>query len=402
MPDSDGDGIPDDLDDDDDNDGIPDAEDEDHPDYVSKEEVVSVEEVAVSEEQAPATDEQVSEDVVVESVEEPVAVEEPAVDEEASVAESVEEVPESVEEVVSEEVVAASVEAAVSDEMSAQVVPEVVVETVSEEKVLPVDASEKDTDGDGIPDHLDSDDDNDGIPDHLDTDDDGDGIPDHLDDDHESKQKEAVAQEHPEDDLLIVSLFPIFCLLSHFCEHSPQIFVQEYEVPKNLRNRDHIADLLHLDAASADMELVINNKAEIMLKELKKIYEGAIKPLEGLYKYRDLSNRHFGDPEIFSKPLVLFMGPWSGGKSTLINYLTGNEYTEFSLRTGAEPSPAYFNILMYGEKPEVLDGTQLAADWTFSGLQKFGQGLEDRLRGLKLPNKLLERVSEAVRLIQWP
>lgn len=48
---------------------------------------------------------------------------------------------------------------------------------------------------------------------------------------------------------------------------------------------------------------------------------------------------------------------------------------------------------MHGDQPEVLDGTQLAADWTFSGLQKFGQGLMDRLRGQKLPNKLLERVS---------
>ena len=38
----------------------------------------------------------------------------------------------------------------------------------------------KDTDGDGIPDHLDNDDDNDGIPDHLDDDDDNDGIPDAL------------------------------------------------------------------------------------------------------------------------------------------------------------------------------------------------------------------------------
>lgn len=49
---------------------------------------------------------------------------------------------------------------------------------------------------------------------------------------------------------------------------------------------------------------------------------------------------------------------------------------------------------MHGKEPEVLDGTQLAADWTFSGLQKFGQGLEERLRGLKLPNKLLERVCQ--------
>ena len=38
----------------------------------------------------------------------------------------------------------------------------------------------KDSDGDGIPDHLDDDDDNDGIPDHLDDDDDNDGIPDAL------------------------------------------------------------------------------------------------------------------------------------------------------------------------------------------------------------------------------
>lgn len=60
---------------------------------------------------------------------------------------------------------------------------------------------------------------------------------------------------------------------------------------------------------------------------------------------------------------------------------------------GAEPSPAYFNILMHGKEPQVLDGTQLAADWTFSGLQKFGQGLEERLRGLRYPSKILEKVN---------
>lgn len=48
---------------------------------------------------------------------------------------------------------------------------------------------------------------------------------------------------------------------------------------------------------------------------------------------------------------------------------------------------------MHGKDPEVLDGTQLAADWTFSGLQKFGQGLEERLRGLRHPSKILEKVT---------
>lgn len=47
---------------------------------------------------------------------------------------------------------------------------------------------------------------------------------------------------------------------------------------------------------------------------------------------------------------------------------------------------------MHGERKEILDGTQLAADWTFSGLQKFGQGLLDRLRGVRLNSPLLEKV----------
>lgn len=165
------------------------------------------------------------------------------------------------------------------------------------------------------------------------------------------------------------------------------------EIPTDLRVRDHVEQLLKLDEKSSETEALLNKISEITLKDLKKLYENAIKPLEVVYKYRDLSNRHFGDAEIFSKPLILFMGPWSGGKSSIINYLTNNEYNETSLRTGAEPSPAYFNILMYGEEPEVIDGTELAADFTFSGLQKFGQGLEERLRGVKLPSKLLQKVN---------
>lgn len=28
------------------------------------------------------------------------------------------------------------------------------------------------------------------------------------------------------------------------------------------------------------------------------------------------------------------MGPWSGGKSTILNYLSNNEYTPYSVRSG--------------------------------------------------------------------
>lgn len=112
---------------------------------------------------------------------------------------------------------------------------------------------------------------------------------------------------------------------------------QTGDIPKNLRSRDHIKQILRLDEDASESEITIERSADIILRDLKRLYENSIKPLEGLFKYRDLSNRHFGDPEIFSKPLVLFMGPWSGGKSSILNYLTGLEFTEWSLRTGKIP-----------------------------------------------------------------
>ena len=71
---------------------------------------------------------------------------------------------------------------------------------------------------------------------------------------------------------------------------------------------------------------------ETTLKELKKVYETSIRDLEKEYKYKELSNRHFGDPEMFNKPLIVMLGPWSGGKSTMINYLLGTEYSKNAFR----------------------------------------------------------------------
>jgi len=163
--------------------------------------------------------------------------------------------------------------------------------------------------------------------------------------------------------------------------------------PPEVRSREHISQILALEEPfNQDVLMVTENT----LKDLKKVYTSSIKELEKMYKYKELSNRHFGDPEIFNKPLIVFMGPWSGGKSTIINYLLGTEYTKNAFRSSAEPSPGFnFNLAMYGETEEEVDGTQLAAEWAFSSLQKFGQEFLTKLRGKKMPNKLLEKATFA-------
>ena len=51
---------------------------------------------------------------------------------------------------------------------------------------------------------------------------------------------------------------------------------------------------------------------------------------------------------------------------------------------------------MYGDQYEDLEGTELAAEWSLSSLQKFGQEFLKKLKGKKMPNKLLQKVSSNI------
>uniref|UniRef100_A0A3Q2PD59 Sarcalumenin n=1 Tax=Fundulus heteroclitus TaxID=8078 RepID=A0A3Q2PD59_FUNHE len=103
----------------------------------------------------------------------------------------------------------------------------------------------------------------------------------------------------------------------------------------------------------------------------------------------------FSDGEITSKPMVLFLGPWSVGKSSMINYLLGLHGTPQELYTGAEPTTSEYTVIMHGERLRTIEGIVMAADSSrsFSPLEKFGQGFLERLVGIEMPHKLLERVT---------
>ncbi|KAM6966904.1 sarcalumenin isoform 1-T1 [Tautogolabrus adspersus] len=168
-----------------------------------------------------------------------------------------------------------------------------------------------------------------------------------------------------------------------------------------LRDRSHIDETLRLAAEEKAGDYAA------AIERLRKIYHTSIKPMEQAYKYNELRQheisaypgRTFGesaaDGEITSKPMVLFLGPWSVGKSSMINYLLGMHDSPYQLYTGAEPTTSEFTVIMHGEKIRSVEGIVMAADSSrsFSPLEKFGQNFLEKLIGIEMPHKLLERVT---------
>ncbi|XP_073721167.1 sarcalumenin-like isoform X3 [Misgurnus anguillicaudatus] len=168
-----------------------------------------------------------------------------------------------------------------------------------------------------------------------------------------------------------------------------------------LRDRSHIEETLRLaaDEKAGDYAAA--------LQRLRKIYHSSIRPMEQAYKYNELRQHEISaypgrtlgdsatDGEITSKPMVLFLGPWSVGKSSMINYLLGLQDTPYQLYTGAEPTTSEFTVIMHGEKIRTVEGIVMAADSSrsFSPLEKFGQNFLEKLVGIEMPHKLLERVT---------
>ncbi|XP_014688677.1 sarcalumenin isoform X1 [Equus asinus] len=172
-------------------------------------------------------------------------------------------------------------------------------------------------------------------------------------------------------------------------EEGPQEEAEDVSEEAPLRDRSHIEKTLMLNEEKP------TDDYPVVLQRLRKIYHSSIKPLEQSYKYNELRQHEITDGEITSKPMVLFLGPWSVGKSTMINYLLGLENTRYQLYTGAEPTTSEFTVLTHGPKLKTIEGIVMAADSarSFSPLEKFGQNFLEKLIGIEVPHKLLERVT---------
>ncbi|CAH1776310.1 unnamed protein product, partial [Owenia fusiformis] len=161
------------------------------------------------------------------------------------------------------------------------------------------------------------------------------------------------------------------------------------ETPK-MRTRDHIKDYLQLTKQDNQTE-----KIRTILNRLTDIYHTSIQPMAEAYRFNDIHKNIITDGEMHSKPLLLFLGPWSTGKSSMINYLVGIEDSDHKLYTGAEPTTSDFTVVMNGPKYKAVEGIVLATDSNrpFSALEKFGQGFLEKFQGVEMPHKILEKVT---------
>ncbi|BFZ24440.1 hypothetical protein BsWGS_27479 [Bradybaena similaris] len=165
-------------------------------------------------------------------------------------------------------------------------------------------------------------------------------------------------------------------------------------IPQKGKTRSHL-EKVYKQHKTSKSHLVGEAAVQETLQQLVSIYESAIKPLETAYRYSDLNKDASLEAEILAKPLILFVGPWSSGKTSIINYLLNIEDGEEKLHTGAEPTTTDFVVLQNGSKYRTMAGMQLVSDKDkpFAILERYGQVFIQRLQGVELDSPFLQLVT---------
>ncbi|KAG5468268.1 hypothetical protein LSCM1_02246 [Leishmania martiniquensis] len=130
---------------------------------------------------------------------------------------------------------------------------------------------------------------------------------------------------------------------------------------------------------------------ESTLLQLNQLYINRIEPVETCYDYNVFRPTWFSESIKQKKPFVTFLGPFSSGKSSIINYLLQKDY----LLTGPQPVTDKFTVIMYGEEVQHIPGRVLMADsrLPYRGLSQFGDVFAEFFSGVLAPHPILRSVS---------
>jgi len=113
---------------------------------------------------------------------------------------------------------------------------------------------------------------------------------------------------------------------------------------------------------------------------LKKSYFNQLLPLEKHFLFHRFHSPQLSDADFNSLPLVLILGQYSTGKTSMIKYLIGSDYPD--MRVGPEPTTDRFIVISGDDNSNSIPGHALVMDdeKPFAPLSRFGSSFLNRLQ----------------------
>lgn len=126
---------------------------------------------------------------------------------------------------------------------------------------------------------------------------------------------------------------------------------------------------------------------------LKNAYRTKLLPLEKLYGFHEFHSPPLEDSDFEAKPMIMLVGQYSTGKTSLIKYLLEKDFP--GIRIGPEPTTDRFISIMYGENDGAIPGNALVVDKTrqFGPLSKFGNSFLNRFQCSLVNSPVLKDIS---------
>lgn len=126
---------------------------------------------------------------------------------------------------------------------------------------------------------------------------------------------------------------------------------------------------------------------------LKQLYLNRLLPLEEAYKFNEISAPKLQASDFSSAPMILLIGQYSTGKTSLIRYLLNADYP--GMRIGPEPTTDGFHVIMHGEADRTIPGNAVVSDRKkqFCSLDSFGNNFLNRFQCSESNNDFLKNIT---------
>jgi len=126
---------------------------------------------------------------------------------------------------------------------------------------------------------------------------------------------------------------------------------------------------------------------------MHRLYWEKLLPVELDHDFHIHHSPELKEVDFVGRPMVLFLGQYSTGKSTFIRHLLGRDYP--GVRIGQEPTTDKFVAVMHGNNEQVIPGNAVASDKSlpFTMLQDFGTGFLDHFECARINCPVVEGIT---------